>query len=303
MEYPVTVGFSEANRSIAGTWEIKDGKPEYSLSINWISGNYGYDLLAISDEVKKTLTLERWKMYFNNDYLNWALVDTKNEIVVQDKSLKVVLNTYVQANLTSGTYSLQVVKGGTEVPRLKSAVGDFDINLNTTLATLTVTPAIVKVTPAKAAYGKVYGQSGVSSLKPKLAFATTPKLNAATLVADYDLKNLFVTTEPADADVFAAYSPVGDYTIQTSAAAGVVSGAFVPVTGVVFEAGTESAIVTVSPVPMADAVQLNVSASREYGEDPVDGDVAVAVTPGRRYCGSDVGRRDQHHPEHSRRPC
>lgn len=279
VEYPVTVGFSEANRSIAGTWEIKDGKPEYSLSINWISGNNGYDLLAISDEVKKTLTLERWKMYFNNDYLNWALVDTKNEIVVQDKSLNVVLNTYVQANLTSGTYSLQVVKGGTEVPRLKSAVGDFDINLNTTLATLTVTPAIVTVTPAKAAYRKVYGQSGVSSLKPKLAFATTPKLNAATLVADYDLENLFVTTDPADADVFAAYSPVGDYTIQTSAAAGVVSGAFVPVTGVVFEAGTESAIVTVSPVPMADAVQLNVSASREYGEDPVDGDVAVAVTP------------------------
>ena len=150
-------------------------------------------MLAISDEVKKTLTLERWKMYFNNDYLNWALVDTKNEIVVQDKSLNVVLNTYVQANLTSGTYSLQVVKGGTEVPRLKSAVGDFDINLNTTLATLTVTPAIVTVTPAKAAYRKVYGQSGVSSLKPKLAFATTPKLNVATLVADYDLENLFVT--------------------------------------------------------------------------------------------------------------
>ena len=45
-----------------------------------------------------------------------------------------------------------------------------------------------------------------------------------------------------------------------------------------FEAGTTEAIVTVIPAPMAEAVKLNVSVSREYGEDPVDSDIAVDVT-------------------------
>lgn len=280
VEYPVTVGFSEANRSITGTWEIKEGKPVYSLSINWTFGDYGYDLLEISEEAKKTLTLERWKMYFNNDYLNWALVDTKNEIVTQDKSLKVVLETYVKANLTSGTYSLQVVKGGTEVPRLKSVVGDFNINLNTTLATLKVKPAVVKIIPKGTSYTKIYGTEVTKAidLTSKLAFATEPVLNGTSLVDGLNVVDLFVTTQPEGASVYSAYSPVGEYTIQTSAVTGAVGNAFTPVTGVMFEAGTTEAIVTVIPAPMAEAVKLNVSVSREYGEDPVDSDIAVDVT-------------------------
>lgn len=280
VEYPVTVGFSEANRSITGTWEIKEGKPVYSLSINWTFGDYGYDLLEISEEAKKTLTLERWKMYFNNDYLNWALVDTKNEIVTQDKSLKVVLETYVKANLTSGTYSLQVVKGGTEVPRLKSVVGDFNINLNTTLATLKVKPAVVKIIPKGTSYTKIYGTEVTKAidLTSKLAFATEPVLNGTSLVDGFNVVDLFVTTQPEGASVYSAYSPVGEYTIQTSAVTGAVGNAFTPVTGVMFEAGTTEAIVTVIPAPMAEAVKLNVSVSREYGEDPVDSDIAVDVT-------------------------
>ena len=280
VEYPVTVGFSEANRSITGTWEIKEGKPVYSLSINWTSGDYGYDLLEISEEAKKTLTLERWKMYFNNDYLNWALVDTKNEIVTQDKSLKVVLETYVKANLTSGTYSLQVVKGGTEVPRLKSVVGDFNINLNTTLATLKVTPAVVKVNPEKASYTKEYGTevTNADDFTEALNFATEPVLNGASLVDGFSVVDLFVTTQPEGVSVYSAYSPVGEYTIQTSAVTGAVGNAFTPVTGVMFEAGTTEAIVTVIPASMTEAVKLNVSVSREYGEDPVDSDIAVDVT-------------------------
>ena len=285
-EFAVNVTIPEEINKIEGKWMIEKGAPVYSLPESWTDVTYGYELLSIADELKKTLTKEQWDNYFWSDYLNWALVNGKNEIVVQGKSLQDVLKTYVEKNITSGTLSLQIVKGKTEVPRLKSVVGDFDLNLGVTLATLKVTPAIVKVNPEKASYAKTYGVEvknasdllSLSDPSKPLAFTTNPKLTGAKLVKDFNLINLFVTIEPVDANVYLPYSPVGTYQIQATAAADVVANAFTPVVGVVFEPSDVKAEVLINRAPLAEMVQVKVGVSRVYGDDPVDSDVNVVAS-------------------------
>lgn len=99
---------------------------------------------------------------------------------------------------------------------MKAAIGNFEIQLDTDLANLKVTPATVEVKAAKDTYTKVYGTEVTkdSDLNAKLVFATEPKLTAAKLLADKNVIDLFETLLPSEVSVYAADAPVGDYLIR-----------------------------------------------------------------------------------------
>ncbi|WP_288205162.1 MBG domain-containing protein [uncultured Parabacteroides sp.] len=273
----IVVTFNE--EKLEGVWTIVAGKPVYELTnLTLTDKDFGFGLITIKEDPENpglAMTKARWNQLFNQDKLHWALYNGQGKLRFHGNTLNSVLVDSVKNNITNGNYKLRIVDAST----LKAAIGNFEIQLDTDLANLKVTPATVEVKAAEEAYTKVYGTvvTKDSDLNTKLVFATVPKLNAAALQAEKNVIDLFETVDPLDTDVYEATAPVGDYQIRAVDA--MVKGMFTPVVGVKFAASETEAKVTVTPAPLtATDLTVKVSVTREYGEEATDADVYVQVS-------------------------
>lgn len=272
----IEVIFSE--QKLEGVWTIVDGAPVYSLTNLTLdpSDPYGFNLISFEEdpeEPKASMTKNRWNSLFSTEKLHWALY-RNNKLQTHAKTLQEVLIDYVEANVTNGTYKLRIVDAST----LRAIVGNFDIKLDADLASLKVTPATVEVKAAAESYTKVYGKevTAATDLEAALAFATVPQLNAAALQAEKNVIDLFETVYPSEANVYAADAPVGEY--QLRAIEAMPKEMFTPVVGVKFVASKTATAVTVAPAPLNTAVTIELSATREYGEDVTNTDIHAAIS-------------------------
>ena len=219
------------------------------------------------------MTKERWNALFKNNKLHWALY-RNNKLQFHGNTLNSVLVDSIRNNVTQGTYKLRIIDAST----LKAAIGNFEIQLDTDLATLKVTPATVEIKAGKEVYTKVYGTEVTkdTDLSTKLTFVAEPKLNKAKLLAEKNVIDLFETILPIDENVYKAEAAVGDYQIRAVDA--MVKDMLTPVVGVKFAASETEAKVTVTPAPLAaEDLILTISVTREYGEDATDADVYADV--------------------------
>lgn len=272
----IEVIFSE--QKLEGVWTIVNGVPVYSLTNLTLDSAdpYGFNLISFEEdpeEPKASMTKARWNSLFSTEKLHWALY-RNNKLQTHAKTLQEVLIDYVETNVTNGTYKLRIVEAST----LRAIVGNFDIKLDTDLASLKVTPATVEVKAAAESYTKVYGKevTAATDLEAALAFATVPQLNAAALQAEKNVIDLFETVYPAEANVYAADAPVGEY--QLRAIEAMPKEMFTPVVGVKFAASKTATAVTVAPAPLNTAVTIELSATREYGEDVTNADIHAAIS-------------------------
>lgn len=271
----VVVTFNE--KELKGIWTIVSGAPVYDLTnLTLATDDYGFSLVSLVEDPENptaAMTKVRWDKLFSTNKLHWALY-RNDKLQFHGNTLNSVLVDSVKNNVTQGTFKLRIIDAST----LKAAIGNFEIQLDTDLANLKVTPATVEVKAAKDTYTKVYGTEVTkdSDLSAKLVFATEPKLTAAKLLADKNVIDLFETILPIEANVYEADAPVGDYQIRAVEA--MVKGMLTPVTGVKFAASETQATVTVTPAPLtATDATITVSVVREYGEETTDADVYVAV--------------------------
>lgn len=271
----IVVTFSE--EKLEGVWSIVSGAPVYELTNLTLAANdYGFTMISVKEDPENptaAMTEVRWNKLFSTNKLHWALY-RNDKLQFHGNTLNSVLVDSIKKNVTQGTYKLRIVDAST----LKAAIGNFEIQLDTDLANLKVTPATVEVKAAKDVYTKVYGTEVTkdTDLTAKLVFATEPKLTAAKLLADKNVIDLFETILPVETNVYEADAPVGDYQIRAIEA--MVKGMLTPVIGVKFAASETQATVTVTPAPLtATDATITVSVVREYGEETTDADVYVAV--------------------------
>lgn len=272
----IEMAFSEPN--LEAVWTIENGVPVYSLTNLELDPTdlYGFNLITFTEtpnDPRASMTKNRWNSLFNNDKLHWALY-RGTELQSHAKTLQEVLIDYAKANITDGTYKLCIV----EPSKLRASVGNFEIDLESALALLKVTPATVEVKAAAESYTKAYGKevTAAADLDAALAFATVPQLNAAALQAEKNVIDLFETVYPADVNVYAADAPVGEY--QLRAVKAVVDEMIAPVVGVLFTASETASTVMVTPAPLNTAITIDLSATREYGEDVTNADIQAVVT-------------------------
>ena len=272
----VVVTFNE--KELKGIWTIMSGAPVYDLTnLTLAADDYGFSLVSLVEDPEiptAAMTKARWDKLFSTNKLHWALY-RNDKLQFHGNTLNSVLVDSIKNNVTQGTFKLRIIDAST----LKAAIGNFEIQLDTDLANLKVTPATVEVKAAKDTYTKVYGTEVTkdSDLNAKLVFATEPKLTAAKLLADKNVIDLFETLLPSEVSVYAADAPVGDYLIRAVGA--MVKEMLTPVTGVKFTASETQAKVTVTPAPLTAAdLTITLSVTREYGEDATDADVYAAVT-------------------------
>lgn len=270
----IEVIFSE--QKLEGVWTIVNGVPVYSMTNLTLdpADPYGFNLISFEEdpeEPKASMTKARWNNLFISEKLHWALY-RNNKLQTHAQTLQEVLIDYVEANVTNGTYKLRIVDAST----LRAIVGNFDIKLDADLASLKVTPATVEVKAAAESYTKVYGKevTAATDLEAALAFATVPQLNAAALQAEKNVIDLFETVYPSEANVYAADAPIGEY--QLRAIEAMPKEMFTPVVGVKFAASKTASTVTVAPAPLNVTIEL--SATREYGEDVTSADVQAKVS-------------------------
>lgn len=272
----VVVTFNE--KELKGIWTIMSGAPVYDLTnLTLAADDYGFSLVSLVEDPETptaAMTKARWDKLFSTNKLHWALY-RNDKLQFHGNTLNSVLVDSIKNNVTQGTFKLRIIDAST----LKAAIGNFEIQLDTDLANLKVTPATVEVKTAKDTYTKVYGTEVTkdSDLNAKLVFATEPKLTAAKLLADKNVIDLFETLLPSEVSVYAADAPVGDYQIRAVDA--MVKEMLTPVIGVKFTASETQAKVTVTPAPLTAAdLTITISVTREYGEDATDADVYAAVT-------------------------
>lgn len=272
----IDMAFSEPN--LEAVWTIENGVPVYTLTNLELDPTdlYGFNLITFKEnpeDPRASMTKNRWNSLFSTGKLHWALY-RGTELQSHAKTLQEVLIDYAKANITDGTYKLCIV----EPSNLRASVGNFEINLEEALSILKVTPATVEVKAAAESYTKVYGKevTAAADLDAALTFATVPQLNAAALQAEKNVIDLFETVYPAEANVYAADAPVGEY--QLRAVNAMVDEMIAPVVGVLFAASETASTVTVTPAPLNTAVTIELSATREYGEDVTNADVQAVVT-------------------------
>ena len=272
----IVVAFSE--EQLKGVWSIVSGVPVYDLTnLTLAADDYGFSLVSIEEDPenqKAAMTEARWNQLFSTNKLHWALY-RNNKLQFHGNTLNSVLVDSIKNNVTQGNYKLRIVDAST----LKSAIGNFDIQLDTDLANLKVTAATVEVKAGKDVYTKVYGTevTKAADLKVALNFVTEPTLKAAKLLAEKNVIDLFETILPVDEDVYEADAPIGDY--QLRVIDDMTREMLTPVIGVKFAASEAQAKVTVTPAPLTAAdLTVTLSVTREYGEDATDADVYAAVT-------------------------
>lgn len=270
----IEMTFSE--QKLEGVWTIVNGVPAYSMTNLTLdpADTYGFNLISFTEDPedpKAAMTKNRWNSLFSTGKLHWALY-RNNKLQTHAMTLQEVLIDYVEANVTNGTYQLRII----EAPSLRAIVGNFDIKLDADLASLKVIPATVEVKAAAESYTKVYGKevTAATDLEAALAFATVPQLNAAALQAEKNVIDLFETVYPSEANVYAADAPIGEY--QLRAIEAMPKEMFTPVVGVKFAASKTASTVTVAPAPLNVTIEL--SATREYGEDVTSADVQAKVS-------------------------
>lgn len=270
----IDMTFSEQN--LEAVWTIENGVPVYTLTNLELDPTdlYGFNQITFKEkpeDPRASMTKNRWNSLFNTDKLHWALY-RGTELQSHAKTLQEVLIDFAKANITEGKYKLCIV----EPSKLRASVGNFEINLEDALAILIVTPATVEVKAAAESYTKVYGKevTAATDLEAALAFATVPQLNAAALQVEKNVIDLFETVYPSEANVYAADAPIGEY--QLRAIEAMPKEMFTPVVGVKFAASKTASTVTVAPAPLNVTIEL--SATREYGEDVTSADVQAKVS-------------------------
>ncbi len=108
------------------------------------------------------MTKARWDKLFSTNKLHWALY-RNDKLQFHGNTLNSVLVDSIKNNVTQGTFKLRIIDAST----LKAAIGNFEIQLDTDLANLKVTPATVEVKAAKDTYTKVYGTEVTKRLRPE----------------------------------------------------------------------------------------------------------------------------------------
>lgn len=274
----IVITFNE--EQLKGVWSIVNAAPVYELAdLALVADDYGFGFVSLKEDPENptaAMTKDRWNALFKNNKLHWALY-RNNKLQFHGNTLNSVLVDSIRNNVTQGTYKLRIIDAST----LKAAIGNFEIQLDTDLATLKVTPATVEIKAGKEVYTKVYGTEVTkdTDLSTKLTFVAEPKLNKAKLLAEKNVIDLFETILPVDENVYKAEAAVGDYQIRAVDA--MVKDMLTPVIGVKFAASETEAKVTVTPAPLAaEDLILTISVTREYGEDATDADVYADVAGG-----------------------